>query len=338
MQSHAYVGSWSEPVGRELPERLQRPVRRRADAARRDPAGSARDPLRQLQLRQHELPADHVDRRTASPSATRDLPRRQPRRRREAPSTTRPPSTRSSRATGAASTSSPGNNEPNLLAGKWTQYFQFGGLNGLTADEAGTAAFAQKELAFFVAGPVVRQPEAHRHRRRPLRAAGQPRQADPEPEPRPPQRAVRARRPDSGPEQQVVAARRRHLFARSEDGRPALRSAGSGRARPASSSRSSSRPTASRGTQYTINAAAPNGPHRSALAGLGRRLRSRRGSPRSTSSRSRPRRASASSRRAPTTRTRSPTASPSASTGRSSTNTVGRHRGDLRPGAATSSA
>jgi outer membrane receptor protein involved in Fe transport len=42
-----------------------------------------------------------------------------------------------------------GNNEPNLLAGKWTQYFQFGGLNGLTADEAGTAAFAQKELAFF---------------------------------------------------------------------------------------------------------------------------------------------------------------------------------------------
>lgn len=42
-----------------------------------------------------------------------------------------------------------GNNKANLLAGKWTQYFQFGGLNGLTADEAGTAAFAQKELAFF---------------------------------------------------------------------------------------------------------------------------------------------------------------------------------------------
>jgi carboxypeptidase family protein/TonB-dependent receptor-like protein len=43
-----------------------------------------------------------------------------------------------------------GNNLPNLLAGKWTQYFQFGGLNGLTADQAGTAGFAQKELAFFV--------------------------------------------------------------------------------------------------------------------------------------------------------------------------------------------
>jgi hypothetical protein len=43
-----------------------------------------------------------------------------------------------------------GNNLANLLAGKWTQYFQFGGLGGLTADEAGKAAFAQKELAFYV--------------------------------------------------------------------------------------------------------------------------------------------------------------------------------------------
>jgi len=43
-----------------------------------------------------------------------------------------------------------GNNLPNLLAGKWTQYFQFGGLGGLTADQAGKAAFAQKELAFYV--------------------------------------------------------------------------------------------------------------------------------------------------------------------------------------------
>jgi Carboxypeptidase regulatory-like domain/TonB dependent receptor len=42
-----------------------------------------------------------------------------------------------------------GNNLPNLLAGKWTQYFQFGGLGGLTADQAGKAAFAQKEIAVF---------------------------------------------------------------------------------------------------------------------------------------------------------------------------------------------
>ncbi|HKF41969.1 MAG TPA: TonB-dependent receptor [Thermoanaerobaculia bacterium] len=42
-----------------------------------------------------------------------------------------------------------GNVKANLLAGKWTQYFQFGGLNGLTADQAGTAAFSQNELALF---------------------------------------------------------------------------------------------------------------------------------------------------------------------------------------------
>jgi hypothetical protein len=42
-----------------------------------------------------------------------------------------------------------GNNKANLLAGKWSQFFQFGGLNGLSADQAGTASFAQKELAFF---------------------------------------------------------------------------------------------------------------------------------------------------------------------------------------------
>jgi len=42
-----------------------------------------------------------------------------------------------------------GNNLANLLAGKWTQYFQFGGLGGLNADQAGTAAFSQNELALF---------------------------------------------------------------------------------------------------------------------------------------------------------------------------------------------
>jgi outer membrane receptor protein involved in Fe transport len=43
-----------------------------------------------------------------------------------------------------------GNNLANLLAGKWTQYFQFGGLGGRTADQAGTAGFSQNELALFV--------------------------------------------------------------------------------------------------------------------------------------------------------------------------------------------
>ena len=41
------------------------------------------------------------------------------------------------------------NNEADFLAGKWSQYRQFAPLNGLTVDQAGTAAFHQKELAFF---------------------------------------------------------------------------------------------------------------------------------------------------------------------------------------------
>ena len=41
------------------------------------------------------------------------------------------------------------NNEADLLAGRYFQYRQFGGLGGLDADGAGRAAFAQKELAFF---------------------------------------------------------------------------------------------------------------------------------------------------------------------------------------------
>lgn len=43
-----------------------------------------------------------------------------------------------------------GGSLPNLLAGKWSQFFQFGGLGGRSADQAGTAAFAQKELAVFL--------------------------------------------------------------------------------------------------------------------------------------------------------------------------------------------
>ncbi len=37
-----------------------------------------------------------------------------------------------------------------LVNGKWTQYRQFGGLGGLTADQAGTVSFGQKETALFV--------------------------------------------------------------------------------------------------------------------------------------------------------------------------------------------
>jgi hypothetical protein len=41
-------------------------------------------------------------------------------------------------------------NEAQMLAGQWREYRQFGGLNGLTSDEAGAASFSQKETAFFV--------------------------------------------------------------------------------------------------------------------------------------------------------------------------------------------
>jgi hypothetical protein len=40
-------------------------------------------------------------------------------------------------------------NTNDLLAGKWNEYRQFGGIGGLTSEEAGRAAFGQEELAFF---------------------------------------------------------------------------------------------------------------------------------------------------------------------------------------------
>jgi hypothetical protein len=41
------------------------------------------------------------------------------------------------------------NNRADFLAGRWAQYNQFGGLGGLTADQAGLADFGQKETAIF---------------------------------------------------------------------------------------------------------------------------------------------------------------------------------------------
>lgn len=42
------------------------------------------------------------------------------------------------------------NSQADLLAGRWSQFRQFGGLNGLTADQAGRADFRQKESALFL--------------------------------------------------------------------------------------------------------------------------------------------------------------------------------------------
>ncbi|HEX6864605.1 MAG TPA: TonB-dependent receptor, partial [Thermoanaerobaculia bacterium] len=41
-------------------------------------------------------------------------------------------------------------NEADLLAGRWNQYRQFGGLGGLSSIEAGRASFGQKEQALFL--------------------------------------------------------------------------------------------------------------------------------------------------------------------------------------------
>ncbi len=41
-------------------------------------------------------------------------------------------------------------NQAAFLAGQWTQYRQFGGLHGLTADQAGQVQFGQKELALYL--------------------------------------------------------------------------------------------------------------------------------------------------------------------------------------------
>ncbi|HEX2224980.1 MAG TPA: TonB-dependent receptor, partial [Thermoanaerobaculia bacterium] len=42
------------------------------------------------------------------------------------------------------------NNKDDLLAGRWAEYRQFGGLGGLTSSEAGRADFNQEELAVFL--------------------------------------------------------------------------------------------------------------------------------------------------------------------------------------------
>jgi hypothetical protein len=42
------------------------------------------------------------------------------------------------------------NNEADLLAGRWREYRQFGGLGGLTSSQAGRADFGQKETALFL--------------------------------------------------------------------------------------------------------------------------------------------------------------------------------------------
>ncbi len=66
------------------------------------------------------------------------------------------------------------NTKADLLAGRWAEYRQFGGLGGLTSEEAGTADFGQKETRLLPAGPVVRASQPHAAGRRALGAPRQP--------------------------------------------------------------------------------------------------------------------------------------------------------------------
>ena len=79
------------------------------------------------------------------------------------------------------------NNNADLLAGKYFQYRQFGGLGGLTADQAGTRRLRAEGVRRFRPGPVVRQREAHGDGRRALGVPGQPEHPGPEPQQQPPQ-------------------------------------------------------------------------------------------------------------------------------------------------------
>ncbi len=118
------------------------------------------------------------------------------------------------------------NNKSDLLDGEWREYRQFGGLNGLTADEAGRADFGQKEYAgfiqdqWFVNSKMTVTLGA-------LRVSEQSERSDPEPVRRESRRQLRADRRDSGHEEPVVAAAVLFLCAGPEDrgsrgGRPLL--------------------------------------------------------------------------------------------------------------------
>ncbi len=66
-------------------------------------------------------------------------------------------------------------NNADLLAGRWREYRQFGGLGGLTSIEGGAASFEPEGDGALPAGPVVHPSEPDPERGRPLRDPGQPR-------------------------------------------------------------------------------------------------------------------------------------------------------------------
>ena len=144
----------------------------------------------------------------------------------------------------------------NLLAGRWNQYRQFLGLNGLTADEAGQYDFPQKEFAVLRAGPVVLDSQLtvtaglrYERQYNPTTPILNLNQVERE-------RHLRSGRPDPGHEEPCGprASRSPGRPRRTGGASSGSRRAGTGTGRRPSSSRSSTRRTASQGTQYIINA------------------------------------------------------------------------------------
>ena len=148
--------------------------------------------------------------------------------RRPASSTTTRRWTRSSRGTGAASSSSRPRDgrtaQENFEQGRWNEYREFIGLNGLTADEAGRYDKKQQRVRPLRPGPVVRDAPADGDVRPAVRVPGQPGRPRPRREegPRPGQRDRPAGLRDARRGQPALAARLARLQPHAEVRRPLL--------------------------------------------------------------------------------------------------------------------
>ena len=158
------------------------------------------------------------------------------------------------------------NSRADFLAGEWASYNQFGGLGGLTADQAGHGRLRPEGDRALRPGPVVPELEPDALGRRPLREPGQPERSDPEPERPQSQRLA----PPDGARFRTPTSPTRSRRASASPGRPATTEDGDPRF---SAGRFWSRTPAIllaqlftsnglRGTQYQINAPPTGGGRR----------------------------------------------------------------------------
>jgi hypothetical protein len=118
-------------------------------------------------------------------------------------------------------------NKQALIDGKWVEYRQFGGLQGLTSDELVFELRPGRDGAVRP-GPVVPQAQPDAFARPALGEPRQPELRHHQPRRQERERLVQPDPPDPGPGRHVLAAHRRHVVAGGEDraalhGRPVLR-------------------------------------------------------------------------------------------------------------------